>query len=504
MLPGPTIRALASSFLLVLAFPRPDLGIVSLFALVPLLSVIEGAPRIRAFFTGWLTAFVWYFVSLNWISNSLLLSGNFPFPLNQLAIVLLCSILALYTGLFAFIVAAIGPLGRWSLVVYPAAWVTVEFLRSWALAPFPWLLLGSAFWKYPSVLPLFALTGVYGVSFAVVVVNTSIHRVAVSLGSGDRRQAAIWASITSGVVAALLLVASITGNGDDDQQIKVGVVQGNYEQKVKWEESYRDDVISTYISLTRKAVSEGASIVVWPETAMPLYFQVEPALADRLRELAREEEVHLVFGSDAFDIIGRKLIHYNRAYHLSPTGQEEHYDKVRLVPFGEYVPFKGLLPFVEKVVPGAGEFAAGRWTAPFDTPVRSGVLICYEVSFPGLSRREVADGAGIILNITNDAWFGRSWGPYQHLAMASLRAAENGVPVVRAANTGISAIVDRKGRQIKRLGLFEKGYIVAEVRTRTEPTFYTRWGNLIVYLSVIVILFVVFQKLAKRFKPKYG
>ncbi len=504
MVPGPIIRVLASSLLLVLAFPRPDLGIVSLFALVPLLSVIEGAPRIRAFFTGWLTAFVWYFFSLNWISDSLLLSGNFPFPLNQLAIVLLCSILALYTGLFAFIVAATGPLGRWSFIVYPAAWVAVEFLRSWVLAPFPWLLLGSAFWKYPSVLPLFALTGVYGVSFAVAMVNTSIHRAAVSLGNGDRRQAAIWAGITSGVVAALLLVASITGNGDDGQQITVGVVQGNYEQEVKWEESFRDDVISTYISLTRKAVSEGASIVVWPETAMPFYFQVEPDLADRLRDLARDEEVHLVFGSPAFDIIGQKLVLYNRAYHVSPTGLEEHYDKIRLVPFGEYVPLKSLLPFLERVVPGVGEFAAGRWTAPFDTPVRSGVLICYEVSIPSLSRREVADGAAIILNITNDAWFGRSWGPYQHLAMASLRAAENGVPVVRAANTGISAIVDRKGRQIKTIGLFERGYIVAEVKTRTKPTFYTRWGNLIVYLSVIVIVFLVLKKLAKRFQPKYG
>ncbi len=504
MVSGPIIRALASSFLLVLAFPGPDLGMVSLVALVPLLAGIEGEPKARAFLTGWISGFFWFFISLNWLAETLAEFGGIPFPLNQLVIGLMGLILALYPALFALIVSAAGPASRWSVLVYPSAWVALEFARSWVPVPFPWLLLGSAFWKYPAVAPLFAFGGVYGVSFVVVAINTSIYGIAVSLMKRDFRAAVGWGGFTAALTGGLVLMSLLAGEKDAGEQIVVGVVQGNYAQEVKWEESYRDEVISTYIDLTRQAVSEGAELVVWPETAMPFYFQVEPELADRLRDLARDEGVHLVFGSPAFDIIGQELVLYNRAYYLSPTGQEGRYDKIRLVPFGEYVPFKSLLPFVDRIVPGVGEFTAGRWTVPFDTPVRSGVLICYEVSIPSLSRREVADGADIILNITNDAWFGRSWGPYQHLAMASLRAAENGVPVVRAANTGISAIVDRRGKQIKRIELFEKGYIVAEVQTRTEPTFYTRWGNLIVYLSVIVILFTVFRKLAKRFQTKYG
>lgn len=499
MFAGTLLRALPTSLFLILAFPRPDLGLFSLIALLPLLSAIEGKQRTRAFLTGWAAGFVWFFFSLNWIAGTLREFGHIPFPLNQLVISLLCLILALHTGIFSFLVASFGRVSVWSVLLYPSFWVALEYFRSWVPVPFPWLLLGSAFWKQPFASGLFAISGVFGVSFAVVAVNTLLFFFYRSARDRKTGEASGWLAAAAGVVGVLILVSSAAARQDVGRKITVAVVQGNYAQEIKWEESYREEVISTYLSLSRAAASEGAELIVWPETAMPFYYQVEPDIAERLKKMVREEKVHLVFGSPAFDIKGSDLLLYNRAYHISPEGAEEYYDKIKLVPFGEYVPFQGLIPFVERIVPGVGDYAAGRWTAPFNTPVRSGALICYEISIPSLSRREVGDGARIILNLTNDAWFGRSWGPYQHLAMAALRAAENQVPIVRAANTGMSAVFDRSGRMVAGIGLFRKGYVLSTVEAGTGRSFYTKWGNLIVYLSVIVILFVALKRLVKRF-----
>jgi apolipoprotein N-acyltransferase len=239
--------------------------------------------------------------------------------------------------------------------------------------------------------------------------------------------------------------------------------------------------------LTDSAVEKGARIVVWPETAVPSYYQADPELAERMREFSTSRNVHLVFGSPGYEISGRDVLLYNRVYHLSPKRDEEFYDKTMLVPFGEYVPLARYMPFIDKIVPGEGEFARGVWGGPFKTPVHSGVLVCYEISFPSLARREVYDGSAILINVTNDAWFGRSWGPYQHLAMAVVRARENRVPVIRAANTGISAIIDRSGRTIRSIPLGKRGVIIADVDIGDRQTIYTRFGDWIVILSAAVL-----------------
>ena len=245
--------------------------------------------------------------------------------------------------------------------------------------------------------------------------------------------------------------------------------------------------MATYLSLTENAVQRGAQLVVWPETAVPSFYQAEPELIERLARFTKEQNIHLIFGSPGYEIAGREILLYNRVYHLSPGGKDEFYDKIMLVPFGEYVPLAGLLPFVDKMVPGEGEFSRGSWEGPFKTPVPSGVLICYEISIPSLSRREVRDGSLMLLNVTNDAWFGRSWGPYQHLAVSAVRAMENRVPVLRAANTGISAIIDRNGRIVRSIPLEERGVVVADIETGGGQTVYTRYGDWIVILCVAVI-----------------
>jgi apolipoprotein N-acyltransferase len=342
--------------------------------------------------------------------------------------------------------------------------------------------MGSATWKIPLVKPLYGLAGVHGVSFWIVMVNVLIWKTFCIKETGRRRAGAMLAGVL--LLPLILYQVHIQSTG---QKLRVGVVQGNFQQELKWEEGLREETLRTYLSLTDRAVQSGAKLVVWPETAVPSFYQVEPELIERLRQFTSDRDIHLIFGSPGYEIVGREILLYNRVYHLPPDGREEFYDKIMLVPFGEYVPLAGLLPFVDRMVPGEGEFARGAWKGPFKTPVPSGVLICYEISIPSLARREVRDGSLMLINVTNDAWFGRSWGPYQHLAISTVRAMEHSVPILRAANTGISTIIDRNGRMVKSIPLEERGVIVADIEVGGRQTLYTRFGDWIVILSAAVI-----------------
>ncbi len=520
MQPGLFLRVLASSILLILSFPRPDAGILSFFALIPLFTVLSCTGKLRAFLIGWGAGIAWFFVSYNWISHSINTFGNIPLPLAEGVIVLLAGIHGIYVGFFAMLVPVVtGGIGngigvsgyrgigetpegttlllRHSLtpiLVLPSAWVLLEMARSWFPAPFPWLLMGSAAWKIPFTRPLYEVAGVHGVSFWIVMINVLIWTT-FKVRKGERILAG---TLLIGVllVPFVLYPAHLKSAG---QKVKAGVVQGNFQQELKWEEGLREETLRTYLSLTDMAVKKGAQLVVWPETAVPSFYQAEPELSERLKRFASDRDIHLIFGSPGYEIAGRDIILYNRVYYLSPDGREDFYDKTMLVPFGEYVPLGSLLPFVDRMVPGEGEFARGIWGAPFKTPVPSGALICYEVSIPSLARREVRDGSLMLINVTNDAWFGRSWGPYQHLAVAAVRAVENQVPVLRAANTGISAIIDRNGRIIERIPLDERGVVVAEIETGGEQTIYTRFGDWIVIpcAAVISVYFLVLVNLRR-------
>jgi len=521
MQPGLLLRILASSVLLILSFPRPGMGILSLIALVPLFMGLSDIGKRRAFLAGWGAGTAWFFVSYNWVSHSLTAYGSIPLPLAEGVILLMAGIHGLYVALFSMLVAVVvggngkgvrvyGSKGVNSrepsptppyphtpilslstpllshpltpILVLPSAWVLLEVMRSWIPAPFPWLLMGSATWKIPFLRSLYGVAGVYGVSYWIVLVNVLIWTMFRVRRGGRNRTGMLLI-----VVLLLPLILYPTLIQSTGQRMRVGVVQGNFQQELKWEEDMREETLRTYLSLTDTAVQKGAQLVVWPETAVPSFYQAEPELIERLRQFASDRDIHLIFGSPGYEIAGREILLYNRVYHLPPDGSEEFYDKIMLVPFGEYVPLAGLLPFVDRMVPGEGEFARGTWGGPFKTPVPSGALICYEISIPSLGRREVRDGSLMLINVTNDAWFGRSWGPYQHLAVSAVRAMENRVPILRAANTGISAIIDSSGRIVKSIPLEERGVVVTDIDTERGQTFYTRYGDWIVILSAAVI-----------------
>jgi apolipoprotein N-acyltransferase len=302
---------------------------------------------------------------------------------------------------------------------------------------------------------------------------------------------------------ALFAIASLSGDdepGVGDGALRVAVLQGNIEQGVKWDPAWVERTLQIYEELSRRAAAQGAEVIVFPESSIPGALNEDPQLRRRMAELARETRAALVVGSVAIEHrVGSARQFFDSAFLLDPGGVFlDRYDKAHLVPFGEYIPFQevwgGLLQAIAQgialagVTPGPGPRALelvvpGPQHGGGARRVSAGVPICYELLFPDLVRRFVGDGAGVLLAITNDAWYGRTGAPLQFLAMTAVRSAENGVWTARAANTGVSAIIDSRGQVLEQTGLFERDLRVADIPLRPPPlggTFYTRFGDVFV------------------------
>jgi apolipoprotein N-acyltransferase len=261
----------------------------------------------------------------------------------------------------------------------------------------------------------------------------------------------------------------------------------------------------TYQRLTRSAYGFKPGLIVWPETSLPFFFQDNKEYAPKVYSIARKSGALIVFGSPAYKIVDGNPKYYNRAYLVTPNDQApQYYDKVHLLPFGEYVPLKNLLFFVSRLVPAAGDFDAGGRIAPLrQGKLSMGILICYEAIFPELARAHALEGANILINITNDAWFGMTSAPYQHLHMAAFRTVENRIPMIRTANTGLSAFIGIHGNIIDQSDPFTNEVLKATLDISKSPfTFYTRFGDIFAFVAIVMSLIGIASCLFTRRKVK--
>jgi apolipoprotein N-acyltransferase len=373
----------------------------------------------------------------------------------------------------------------------PFLWVGLEYVRSFLLSGFPWESLGYSQFDWLQLIQISDMFGVYGVSALIVAVNTLFFELLKQIGE---KKALPW---TASAVVVLFFGATL-GYGawrikriDESAtlapSLAVALVQGNIDQARKWDPSFQEETLRRYEGLTRTTWRDRPNLTIWPETALPFYFLRDQVLADQVIALVREAKSHFVLGSPSFETAGDEVRYFNSAYLVGPDGAVlGRYDKVHLVPYGEYVPLRRFFPFLGKIVEAVGDFevgSAGRvlsWEGG-----RLGVLICFEVIFPGLARSLTAKGAQLLVNITNDAWFGKSSAPYQHLSMAVFRAVENRRTLARAANTGISAFVDPVGRILDETPLFEEAVRTRSVPIMEERPLYTRWGDAFAILCVM-------------------
>jgi len=494
------IAAAVSGLLLAAAFPRPDLFFLAWVALVPLLLVM----RRRPFAAGFTAGFVFFATVLYWLNFVMTTYGGLQPLFSLLAYLFLITYLAVYFGLATWVSCRLETVFKLPyLLTLPPLWVALEYLRGALFTGFPWAIIGYSQQNFSLAIQSCDVTGVYGVSLMLIIVNCAI---AGMIAAPKSRLA--WL----GVAAAIIISTSHFGYGawresqpleQRSEQLQVALIQGNIDQMQKWAPDNRQASIDRYSRLSRLALEHQPDLVIWPEAATPFFLQDRSDLAEQVRQLPKTLNASLLVGSPAYQQSSDGYQYFNSAYLLSPSGAEVgRSDKKHLVPFGEYVPFGKLLGFIEKLVVGVGDFSPGE-IRPLPLNGHSlGVLICYEAIFPKLARDYVRQGSDLLVNLTNDAWFGRSSAPYQLLAMTRFRAIENRIWIARAANTGISALISPAGSVAISGPIFEELQLSGSVGLGVEATFYTKYGDLFAYVCLVISgIFIVILLLVRKNKP---
>ncbi|MEE9292309.1 MAG: apolipoprotein N-acyltransferase [Acidobacteriota bacterium] len=515
--------AILSGALLALSYPRFDLFPLAFIALVPLLLAVGESRFRKAFGLGLLAGGAFFAILLYWLVPVMERFGG----LSRFAAIASLSLLVVYLAAFIGAFAAIaahwrrhhGPAG---LLIAPIAWVALELLRARAFGGFPWGLLGYSQSENLPLLQSAALGSVYLVSLLVAACNVAITALILGTVRGARRTILAPAVILTLVLLAHLAGAVVLVRGTTaGEGVRIALVQGNVAQERKWRGGAEEEIVGDLMTMTRRAAAAGARIVLWPESSSPFSFRQPVAarggevpavvertgFADRVVALVQELDIELIAGSVDYRVEEGRVLALNSAFRIGADGTlGPTYDKVRLVPFGEYVPFGPLLFFVNPLVEGAiAEFEPGRRYDPL--PTRAGpaaTVICYEAIFPRVVTR-IGRGASFLVNITNDAWFGRSAGPYQHLAMARVRAVELRRDLARAANTGISALIDPYGRIVERTRLEESALLLGRIHPRSGLTLCARlsdggaWACAI--LTVLILMRGLFRRRGSNLQP---
>ena len=450
-----------------------------------------------------MTATIYFAGTIYWTGTVIIAFGDVNPIVAMIGMVLLSAYLALYPAVASLVTSRlIARAGAAGLFIAPMAWVATEFLRGYFLTGFPWVPLGNSQVTVLPVAQLASVLGVYGLSALVAYINATLAYSLVT--SGTRRMITIASAVVVLISVGVWGVWRVADGAltREGTPIRVGLIQGNIAQEDKWNPAHARRIFTTYIAMTRDAVRRGAQYIIWPESSTPFTFEDprdNPEGDAMLRDLAREVRVPILLGSD--QVIRREPVTsselYNAAFQLDTEGKTTAvYHKIKLVPFGEFFPFQRWIAFAAPLVQRFVPFSSG--TGPVILPVgshRASTAICYEVVFPSLAREAVAQGSELLTTVTNDGWYGRSSAPYQHWEMASMRAIEQGRYLARAANTGISGIVDPYGRIVTRSSIFEQVSLVGEARFLTGRTVYSRLGDVIAYVSIaLTVLAATFAR----------
>jgi len=501
--PARLLLALGSGLALALAFPSYNLPLFAWFALAMLLLALAGARPWPAALLGFLHGAVFYTATLTWIYTVMRVHGGLSVAAAAGVLAALVVAASLFTAAFSLVAAWLGrSSASRGFAAAPFLWIALEFGRTHLPAiGFPWNLLGYAASENLGLLQLVSLTGIYGLSFLVAAYNALLACVLV--GSGRRRRAvAAWLVVTT----ALVVVAVFGGRfiPVPHPRYVAHLVQTDFPQSASYPPDWMERHAAELDELERLSVAAGEKspgLVVWPEVPAP--FSLEDArFAARAEELARASHSDFLVGVVEWRLGPHGgLAPYNSAALLDVSGRRVFlYDKIYLVPFGEYVPLRRWLTFAKHLTAEVGDFQPGSeykvGTIANAGGGKFGVFICYEAIFPAEVRRFVTNGADLLVNLSNDGWFGRSAGPEQHVAMARVRAAENRRWLLRDTNNGYTTAIDPYGRYVARLATDIRGELDAPYDFRSDMTLYARWGDWLAWLCAAASLCFVGARLA--------
>ncbi len=485
------LSCLLSAGLLVFSFPKIEWSFLAWIALVPFFCVLDGQKPWVAFRRAYLVGFLFFTFTAGWTCYVTYIGAFF-----------LVSFLALYFAFFGMIVVYFQRLTLIRRIfVLAATWAVLEFIRAHLFSGFSWVMLGHSQYKNLWLIQIADITGVYGVSFLVMLVNLLIFEILRNCRSFRDCFAALAmtckASITVAIILSVVLVYGlwVTGQKKSYEMVRVGVVQPNIPLAADWDESQRPWIVAKDIQLTQQLKDQKLDLIVWPETSLPGVFSEAPLLTNEIQDTAVSLHTPILIGSIGND--GEK--YYNSAFLIGADGQMQgRYDKIHLVPFGEYLPLRPILGWINKFV-ALDDFNAGKTYKIFSLQHNKnfGVLICFEDTVGGLRRHFVQAGADFLVNMTNDAWFEDTKAPFLHLQAAVFGCVENHRSLVRAANTGVSALVDPWGSIMAMVidghgkKTFTEGTAWGSLPLNHEKTFYTKYGDIFTYFCFLCILMAV-------------
>jgi apolipoprotein N-acyltransferase len=476
---------LLSAALLDLSYPQITWAPLAWVALVPLFCILDGQRYWRAFRRGWLCGFLFFAATLGWV--------GYVTPIGAL---LFAAFLALYFALFGVLFVFFQPLPRIPRIfVLPSAWVALEFTRSHFLSGFGWVTLGHSQYQNLWLIQIADKTGVFGISFLVMLVNLLIFE------NWRVRSFLFKENMLVLVILAIVLVYGWRTIQEQqyDGMVTVGLVQPDISLADNWDEDKKPAIVDKTLQLTKTLKDNRPELIVWPETSLPGIITDAPSLTDEIQATAAGLHVPILIGSVAQE--GER--YYNSAFLVNADGHMAgRYDKIRLVPFGEFLPLRPILGWINKFVP-LDDFTPGKVYKIFSIGASSkkfAVLICFEDALGSLCRHFAQNGAQFFVNMTNDAWFRETKAPFLHLQAAVFGCVENHRSLARAANTGVSAMVDPWGRIITMVRdahgkkLFIQGTAYGALPLNGAKTFYTKYGDIFTYLCFLCILVAVILK----------
>ncbi|MCX5710521.1 MAG: apolipoprotein N-acyltransferase [Candidatus Omnitrophica bacterium] len=469
---------LLSAVFLVIPYCRQGFWVTAWFGFVPLFFVLQKSSHKQSFFVAYLAGIIFWAGTIYWLVH-ITLPGT---------IVLI----------------------DYCLLSIPSSWVFLEYARSHIMTGFPWALLGYSQYKNLPVIQIADIFGAWGVSFLVVMVNILVFKVigVRSLVLGKKNHLALPVLVMILALGYGYYKLYLTSDTLHLKPIKISIIQGNIPQSLKWKPGSEDFIFNRYLELTAESVKDNPDLVIWPEASLPVVLEEDPSYYNYLTKQVKERGIPLLFGA----VTQREGFYYNSALLLDKQGRlSGRYDKVHLVPFGEYIPLRKVFPFLQTVVP-IGDIAAGKEHTIFEVTNslshqlanKLGVLICFEDLFPELSHAYAKKGADILVNITNDAWYKYTSAPFQHLQASVFRAVENRLPLARSANTGVSCFILPNGKIISRVkdvkgeDIFIKGFVTESIgNERISPAVYTRCGD---YFPIFCLIFALLPTIIRKVK----
>jgi apolipoprotein N-acyltransferase len=500
------------------SFPPINAYFLAYISLIPLLFALRNSTFLSAFLSGFMTGFIHEIILLSWMIPTLTTHAQFSVVYAVSLTMIMSVILAINIAVFASLTHFFSPKTH-QLLILPLFWVSLEWIKSWGQLAFPWELMGYSQYKCTTLIQFSDIAGVYGVSGFIVLMNSCIFMIILFFSQitwNNQKITKPLMTISAVLILCIPLFIFMYGLKQIhtmDKKISkalhktVMIVQPSIPQNEKWDGDNRIPITKKMISQTYEAKQDTVDLVVWPETSLPYAIHSKHQLRQFVLQSIKQMNIALVAGSPTFIKDKQKTIHYNSAYVINKQGQiKSRYDKVRLVPFSEHLPFSCLRDFWIHFGAPDDKFSsgiAGQVHSLEDLTL--GIQICFEIIFPEYTRMSCANGANLIINISNDAWFGHTASPYQHFSMAVFRAVENKRALVRCANSGISGIIDPCGRILSQSQLFDTTTIIDNIPIIQDfKSIYSKWGDWFAVGSVLISLLWGFWALAKQHFPNFS